>query len=185
MQNRGVYAVCPQCGMPLSNMACGPVGAFGPMGFGGQMGYGWGVGYGPGIPPWMGAPAYGQFGGWGVGVGPTWGGTYAPPAYFGTAPSDEEIANMIYDALDADPIIPYDSDINVDVTAGVVTLTGTVPSKRIKHAAGDDAWWVPGVIDINNQLTISGRRGRGEGQGSQSTASESTGSGGSSSGQGR
>ena len=152
------YGTCPQCGMPLSQMGFQPTWGYGPMG------PGMGGGFGPGFSPWMGGGygygGYGGFGGWGPG-GPTWGGTYG---YFGTTPSDEEIRNMIYDSLDADPTIPYDSDINVDVTGGLVTLTGTVPSKRIKHAAGDDAWWVPGVIDINNQLSISGRRGRGEGQ---------------------
>ncbi|HUX88023.1 MAG TPA: BON domain-containing protein, partial [Chloroflexota bacterium] len=36
--------------------------------------------------------------------------------------------------------------------------TGTVPSKEIKHAAGDDAWWLPGVDDIDNQLTVEAPR---------------------------
>ncbi len=100
--------------------------------------------------PWMGGPM-------------TWGGTF-PRRYPGLgwayppAPSDEQVREMIYDAIDADPVIPYDSDIKVDVTAGVVTLTGTVPNKRVKHATGDDAWWVPGIWDVNNNLQIVGRR---------------------------
>lgn len=65
---------------------------------------------------------------------------------------------MIFDSVDADPVVPYESDINIDVTGGVVTLSGTVPSKRIKHAVGDDAWWVPGVWDVNNNIHILSRR---------------------------
>ena len=67
---------------------------------------------------------------------------------------------MIYDSLDADPLIPSDVDVNVDVNAGVVTLTGTVPTKRMKHAAGDDAWWIPNVVDVNNMLKVEGRKER-------------------------
>jgi hypothetical protein len=74
-------------------------------------------------------------------------------------PTDDEIAEMVYDAIDADPIIPYDADINVDVDAGTVTVTGTVPSKQVKHAVGDDAWWIPGVDDIRNDLQVATRRG--------------------------
>ncbi len=115
---------------------------------------GWQMGFPYGMPPQMG-PWFG---------GPmTWGGTF-PRRYPGLGwaypptPSDEQIAEMIYDAIDADPVIPFDSDINVKVAAGGVTLSGTVPNKRIKHAAGDDAWWIPGVWDVNNNLQIVGRR---------------------------
>ncbi|HEY8477426.1 MAG TPA: BON domain-containing protein, partial [Chloroflexota bacterium] len=45
----------------------------------------------------------------------------------------------------------------VEVDSGVVTLTGTVPNKRVKAAAGDDAWWVPGVVDVRNELQVTGR----------------------------
>ena len=65
---------------------------------------------------------------------------------------------MIYDALDADPLVPYDADIDVAVDSGEVTLTGTVPNKRVKHSIGDNAWWVPGVTDVHNHLAIGGRR---------------------------
>lgn len=65
---------------------------------------------------------------------------------------------MVMTALDADPRIPFDSDIDVDVTGGHVTLRGTVPSKVIKHAAGDDAFWIPFVVDVHNELEVVGRR---------------------------
>lgn len=50
--------------------------------------------------------------------------------------------------------LPDDAEINVDSEAGVVTLSGTVMSKEIKHAAGDDAWWMPGVDDVHNDLQM-------------------------------
>ncbi len=65
---------------------------------------------------------------------------------------------MVYDAMDVDPLIPYDVDIEVNCDAGVVTLAGTVPNKPAKHAAGDDTWWVPGVVDVRNNIQIGGRR---------------------------
>ncbi len=42
----------------------------------------------------------------------------------------------------------------VDVKDGTVTLTGTVNSSFEKRAAGDDAWEVPGVRDVQNNLQI-------------------------------
>lgn len=143
-------AFCPQCGFQF-----GPVGPTGPfgytpgfgMGFGGPWGFGPAYGY---SPPW-------GTGGWGLGGLRTWGGTYSPQYLSTGLPTDEEITEMVYDALDDDPLIPWDADINVDVKAGEVTLTGTVPNKRIKHSAGDDTWWVPGVVDVHNELQVSGR----------------------------
>lgn len=87
-----------------------------------------------------------------------WGGAYSPQYVATGLPTDEEIEEMVYDAIDADPLIPYDADINVEVDSGVVTLTGTVLNKTEKHAAGDDAWWVPGVVDVKNELKVTGRR---------------------------
>ncbi len=118
-----------------------PYTPFGPwMGYGpGPMGYGFGPGtFGVGFP----------------GYGPG----YGPGFYTESWPSDDQIRDMIYDSIDADPVVPFDTDVNVEVTGGVVTLTGTVPSKRIKHAIGDDAWWVPGVWDVNNNIQIAPRR---------------------------
>jgi len=90
-------------------------------------------------------------------------GAFPAPVWMYTerVPSDEQISSMIYDALDADPLVPPDSDIKVDVKEGVVTLTGTVPNRMAKHAAGDDAWWVPGVLDVHNNVQIVRRHERG------------------------
>lgn len=133
----------------MPGMMGGPWGMGYPYGTGGAMGFPYG--FQPSYGPWFGGPM-------------TWGGTF-PGMYGGWAytegwPSDEQIQEMIYDSIDADPVVPYDSDITVEVTGGVVTLSGTVPNKRVKHAVGDDAWWVPGVWDVNNNLQIVGRRER-------------------------
>ncbi|MGQ9674831.1 MAG: BON domain-containing protein [Chloroflexota bacterium] len=138
------YGPCPTCGLPMS-VPMQPQGFYGfnPM---------WGSPYafGPGL---------------GIGTMGTMPGTYLT-AYGGPGiASDDQIKDMVLTALDADPRIPFDSDISVDVTGGIVTLSGTVPNKRIKHAAGDDAWWIPDVVDINNELQVTGRR-RGMARGS-------------------
>jgi hypothetical protein len=73
-------------------------------------------------------------------------------------PTDEEIEEIVFEILDHDPRIPLDADIDVKCEAGRVTLAGTVPDKRIKHVAGEVAWWIPGVTDVNNSVVVSGRR---------------------------
>jgi len=112
----------------------------------------WGSGYGyaPPANAWMGPAAMG----WGLGGVRTWGGTYSPQFLSTGLPTDREIVEMCYDAMDDDPVIPFDAEINVDSDAGTVTLTGTVHSKLVKHAAGDDAWWIPGVDDVHNELRV-------------------------------
>lgn len=144
------------------------------MGFGPGFG-GWGMGFGaPGFTGWgptvgmeeiatTTAPAFGPVFpgpmalGWGLGGTRRWGGTYTPQFLMTGLPTDQEIVEMTYDSFDNDPLIPFDADINVDSDAGVVTLTGTVASKQIKHAAGDDTWWIPGVDDVHNDLTVEHR----------------------------
>lgn len=153
------YGVCPTCGCAPPQWQGRWQGPAGPAWQGGpwQQGPMWGgPQWGPG-PGWQG---YGQ---------PGWGaGQYAPPAptyaptYHGGLPTDSEIEEMIYDAMDADPLIPYDADTDVTVEAGTVYLRGEVPSKRIKHASGDDAWWIPGVVDVHNEIKVTPRRRPGE-----------------------
>lgn len=140
------YGVCPTCGCPPPAWQGGPWQG-GPM-WGGPA---WGTG-----PGWQG---YGQPG-WGAGRYAPPAQTYAP-AYYGGLPTDSEIEEMIYDAIDADPLVPYDASIDVTVEAGTVYLRGEVPSKRIKHAGGDDAWWIPGVVDVHNEIKVSPRQREG------------------------
>lgn len=151
----GPSALCPTCGFqggyPMTGMPQFMGGMTPPYGF-------------PGYSFPQGLPWYGPTYPWSTQGYPGFPQTY-PGAMQGfypgyqamTFPDDEQIREMIYDALDADPLVPFDSDINVEVTGGLVTLAGTVPNKRIKHAVGDDAWWIPGVWDVNNQLEITGR----------------------------
>ncbi len=129
------------------------------MGFAGPapgMGFGMMPGYftNPWYWGWMSPTALG----WGLGGLRRWGGTYSPQFTMTGLPTDNEIVEMVYDAIDADPLIPFDADINVESDAGTVTLTGTVATKEIKHAAGDDAWWIPGVDDVRNELQVERRR---------------------------
>ncbi len=123
------------------------------------MGYGLGPGIGAFAPFWnpywyTSTLALGR----GLGGQRRWGGTYTPQFVMTGLPTDDEIEEMVYDSIDSDPMIPYDADIDVESDAGTVTLTGTVASKAIKHAAGDDAWWVPGVNDVRNELQVERRR---------------------------
>jgi hypothetical protein len=129
--------VCPSCGASLGTSLQQPMG----------------FGFNPMLAnPYAFGPNYGG------GMMGTLPGTY-PSAYGGSGvASDDDIRDMVLTSLDADPRIPFDSDIDIDVTGGIVTLIGTVPNKRIKHAAGDDAWWIPDVVDLNNELKVVGRR---------------------------
>lgn len=45
-----------------------------------------------------------------------------------------------------------DAEIRVDVRQRVVILGGEVDSPLAKRVAGDDAWDIPGVVDVSNQL---------------------------------
>lgn len=98
--------------------------------------------------------------GYGMGMG------YSPyptyPGYPGALATDHSIARMVVNSINTDTGIPSDSDITVDVEGGIVTLTGTVPTKFAKHRAGDDAWWLPDVFDVHNQLQVIARRPRGQ-----------------------
>jgi hypothetical protein len=84
---------------------------------------------------------YGRYTGWG------------PSGY--TRP-DDRIRDDINDRLTWDGRIDA-TDVNVDVSDGIVTLTGSVDGrqdKRLAEAISDD---VPGVWDVNNQLRVRNR----------------------------
>jgi hypothetical protein len=72
-------------------------------------------------------------------------------------PTDTDLEEMIYDAIDVDPLIPADCQIDVTCESGTCTLTGDVPDKMVKHAAGQDAWWTAGVVDVVNNLNVTGK----------------------------
>ncbi|MGD9395624.1 MAG: BON domain-containing protein [Candidatus Thorarchaeota archaeon] len=66
---------------------------------------------------------------------------------------DEQIKKSVVDMLYLDSRVDA-SDIHVDVTDGVVTLRGTVPSFSVKEAALFDAWKVQGVKKVNNDSFV-------------------------------
>jgi osmotically-inducible protein OsmY len=69
--------------------------------------------------------------------------------------ADAEIQHDVVDALRHDAYVDA-SQIYVATTEGVVTLTGTVHTVYQKRLAGNDAWGVPGVMGLHNDLVITG-----------------------------
>lgn len=77
----------------------------------------------------------------------------------GWTPSDREQQEMIEDNIEADPQVPGRDfrAISVKSRSGAVTLTGTVRSRAVKFAAGSDAYWTFGVLDVKNELEVRPR----------------------------
>ena len=84
--------------------------------------------------------------------------TSSGPSYRGRGPrnhvrSDESIVNELIDRMtDHDRLDA--TEILVMVEDGVVTLTGEVPERRMKHLAEDLADAVRGVKDIENRIRV-------------------------------
>jgi len=73
--------------------------------------------------------------------------------------NDQELEDFIFDALE---VLPGTNEVEVRCEGGRVTLTGSVPHKRLKRDAGEIAWTIPGTTDVQNNVTIATRRrGRG------------------------
>jgi osmotically-inducible protein OsmY len=75
--------------------------------------------------------------------------------------SDERIAEEINEALTRNPFLDP-SDVEVTVSAGEVTLEGTVDSRSSKRLAEEIADSVRGVVDVHNRLKLGGAAARGE-----------------------
>ena len=69
--------------------------------------------------------------------------------------SEQDVEEFIYDALE---LLTGAGEIEVRCEGGRVSLTGSVPHKRIKRDAGELAWTIPGIADVNNTVTITARR---------------------------
>jgi len=67
--------------------------------------------------------------------------------------SDEAVTDRVKNALDKDDALRK-ADIDVKVSAGVVTLTGEAPSLMAKSKASWLAWKLPGVKSVQNDLTV-------------------------------
>lgn len=68
--------------------------------------------------------------------------------------SDEEILRDISDTLAWDVRVD-DSNITIDVTDGVATLSGTVRTFSEKTVAVEDAWKIKGVRSVVDRITVS------------------------------
>src|SRR4249920_801885 len=69
--------------------------------------------------------------------------------------NDHEVEDFIYDALD---LLPGTADVEVRSENGRVTLTGVVQHKRTKRDIGEIAWAIPGLQDVQNNVSITPRR---------------------------
>lgn len=90
--------------------------------------------------------------------------------------SDERLREVICEKLTDDPTIDA-SEINVEVTAQIVKLTGTVDDRSVKYEVEELIERCGGVKDIDNQLRVRSGAGSGAQPGSQGmsqTTSQST-----------
>ena len=67
--------------------------------------------------------------------------------------TDEQIKNDVIDQLVWDRRVDA-SDVQVEVSEGNVTLTGTVPSYGAWSAARSAAWEIRGVLGVTNELDV-------------------------------
>jgi hypothetical protein len=76
--------------------------------------------------------------------------------------TDPEIEDFLYDALE---FLSGSTEVEVRCEGGRVTLTGSVPLRRLKRDVGEIAWAIPTINDVQNNLTIATRRrGRSSGR---------------------
>lgn len=68
--------------------------------------------------------------------------------------ADEETTRTMRKTFDRDARITNPTAIDVSVDNGVVTLTGRVASLAEKASAVGDAWVIPGVVEVIDNLTI-------------------------------
>ena len=71
--------------------------------------------------------------------------------------SDNEIEEFIYDAFE---FLPGSNEVEIRCEGGRITLTGSVPHKRLKRDVGEIAWAIPAITDVQNNVTITARRRR-------------------------
>jgi len=69
--------------------------------------------------------------------------------------TDAEVEEFIYDALDW---LPGAADVEIRCESGRVTLSGSVQHKRTKRDVGEIAWAIPGLQDVQNNVSITSRR---------------------------
>lgn len=67
------------------------------------------------------------------------------------ADNDDEISDALRMAMEKDPLV-HAEQISIEVHTGSVTLRGYVPSQEEKHLAELDAWYIPGVYEVVNNV---------------------------------
>jgi hypothetical protein len=72
----------------------------------------------------------------------------------GYTPSAQRIREGVMQALTDDGDVDA-SDIEVEVDNGLVTLSGSVPAKKMKYLAENCAEAIPGVVDVMNRLRVA------------------------------
>ncbi|MBX3016339.1 MAG: BON domain-containing protein [Bdellovibrionaceae bacterium] len=80
-------------------------------------------------------------------------GSHAGKGPKGWSRSDERIRDQVCDTLEMDAYIDA-SEIEVEVKEGIVTLSGKVDHRSTKRRAADRIENLPGVRDVDNNLTI-------------------------------
>jgi len=70
-------------------------------------------------------------------------------------PTDREMKSVLVRRL-RENLYTQDARIRVEVANRVAVLRGAVPTAIAKRIAGEDAWNVPGVAAVSNQLTVPG-----------------------------
>jgi hypothetical protein len=76
--------------------------------------------------------------------------------------TDQEIEDFLYDGFE---FLSGTNEVEVRCEGGRVTLTGSVPLRRLKRDVGEIAWAIPTVNDVQNNVTIATRRrGRSSGR---------------------
>lgn len=70
-------------------------------------------------------------------------------------PNDREMKRALVERL-RENLYTQDAQIRVEVTDRVIVLDGEVETPIVKRVAGEDAWDVPGVVDVSNQMTVTG-----------------------------
>jgi osmotically-inducible protein OsmY len=69
-------------------------------------------------------------------------------------PNDREMKSALVDRLNEN-LYTQDAEIKVDVEDRVVVLDGEVEAPIVKEAAVDDAWDVPGVVDVSDHIAVT------------------------------
>jgi osmotically-inducible protein OsmY len=67
--------------------------------------------------------------------------------------NDDEISDAVRIALEKEPFVDADQ-LGIRTAGGRVTLYGTLPSAEQKQIAERDAWFVSGVLDVDNRIYV-------------------------------